>query len=116
MTTSLYPRSNVGKDTVPPLVLINSGAAFVVVALTAAAMGRLPYYRASGLMAIALLLVGVGNALLGSTLGAAIAAAGAAWTAWRWWNGGGGDGTRRRLRSLMRWFRGVRRTAPAGAP
>lgn len=32
--------------------------------------------------------------------------------AWLWWKGGGGDGTRRRLRSLARVFRGVRRTAP----
>lgn len=32
--------------------------------------------------------------------------------AWTWWKGGGGDGTRRRLRSLARVFRGVRRTAP----
>jgi hypothetical protein len=33
--------------------------------------------------------------------------------AWVWWNGGGGDGTKRRLRSAARVFRGVRRTAPA---
>jgi uncharacterized membrane protein len=31
---------------------------------------------------------------------------------WAWWRHGGDGGTRRRLRSLRRAFRGVRRTAP----
>jgi hypothetical protein len=34
---------------------------------------------------------------------------------WSWWNAGGGDGTKRRLRSWGRKFRGVRRTAPVGS-
>lgn len=98
-----------------PTVLINSGSAFIVVALVAAVAGRLPYYRAAGLNTIALTLIGIGNALLGSTLGTAISAGGAACTAWQWWNGGGDDDTKRRLRKWVPQFRGVRRMAPAGA-
>lgn len=56
------------------------------------------------------------NALAGQRLAACFAAAVCAFAAWAWWKSGGGDGTKRRLRSWARKFRGVRRTAPvAGA-
>ncbi|MFD8901275.1 hypothetical protein [Streptomyces ardesiacus] len=53
--------------------------------------------------------------LTGNTVAASISAGAAACFAWMWWNGGGGDGTKRRVRKWARRFRGVRRTAPAGA-
>jgi hypothetical protein len=56
------------------------------------------------------------NALNGDRAMACFASAVCAYAAWMWWKFGGGDGTKRRLKSWARKFRGVRRTAPvAGA-
>ncbi|MCM8548937.1 hypothetical protein [Streptomyces sp. STCH 565 A] len=62
----------------------------------------------------------LGNAFLlvahisaGDTVMACFSSVAAAICAFGWWNSGGG--TRRRLRKFVRRFKGVRRTAPAGA-
>jgi hypothetical protein len=95
--------------------LFMTGMALVVGGLAARAFGWIPDHTAWGFMALSQVPIGVANFLIGHTAAASISAAGSAWMAWKWWNGGGGDGTRRRLRSLAQRFRGVRRTAPAGA-
>lgn len=53
------------------------------------------------------------HALAGDRLAACLNACLGAYAAWLWWQSGGGDGTKRRLKSWARKFRGVRRTAPA---
>ncbi|MEV6165736.1 hypothetical protein AB0L71_28250 [Streptomyces sp. NPDC052052] len=96
--------------------LLNLAGIIVIVAgLVAAAFNRLSDYQVYGLLAVSQVLVGASGFLTGNTVAASISAAAAGFFAWKWWNGGGGDGTRRRLRSWARRFRGVRRTAPAGA-
>lgn len=83
-----------------------AGAAFV--ALIWGATAR----RFHGLAAIANGLMAASDAFDGARVGACCASAVCAYAAWRWWNSGGGDGTKRRLKSWARRFRGVRRTAP----
>jgi hypothetical protein len=54
----------------------------------------------------------VGDVADGSRGWAVVDSAFAGFYVWAWWHSGGGDGTKRRLRSWTRRFRGVRRTAP----
>jgi len=95
---------------------------FLSVALAAVAMGLAAFFRGwgarrfNGWMAIANGSNAAFNALNGERLTACAASAVCAYAAWKWWKSGGGDGTKRRLKSWARKFRGVRRTAPmAGA-
>ncbi len=75
-----------------------------------------PIWRTAGVFAVANAVAIVIGVRKGEHFGAGLNGAVCVWCAWAWWHGGGGDGTRRRLRSLGRAFRGVRRTAPsAGA-
>jgi hypothetical protein len=70
----------------------------------------------NGWFAVANALLLVSRALDDYRLAACMHAALGAGAAWLWWHDGGGDGTKRRLKSWARKFRGVRRTAPvAGA-
>jgi hypothetical protein len=75
--------------------------------------GRIRFHQSCGLDAIGEGMISVSAMRHGEHLWAVWFAALCAMSAHAWWNGGGGDGTRRRLRSLRRVFRGVRRTAAA---
>ena len=95
---------------------------FLSVALTAMAIGLAAFFRrwgarcVNGWMAIANGANAAFNALTGDRAMACFASAVCAYAAWLWWKSGGGDGTKRRLKSWVRKFSGVRRTAPvAGA-
>jgi hypothetical protein len=94
---------------------VMAGLALIFVGLAAMAVRLIPECWAWGIMSLSQITTGLGGFVTGNTVAACISAIAAAYTAWRWWNGGGGDGTRRRLRAWVRRFRGVRRTAPAGA-
>jgi hypothetical protein len=84
-------------------------------ALLARALRRISETTTYGVMALSQVVSCLGGFVAGNTVAASISGAGAGYLAWQWRNGGGGDGTRRRLRKWGRRFRGVRRTAPAGA-
>jgi hypothetical protein len=75
--------------------------------------GRIKTHQSYGLDAIGEGMISINATRHGAHLWAVWFAALCAMSAHAWWNGGGGDDTRRRLRSLRRVFRGVRRTAPA---
>lgn len=92
-----------------------AGLAVMVVSLAARILGRIADHVAYGFLGLSQVVIGVGGFLTGNTTAASFSTAGAAFLLWSWWNGGGGDDTKRRLRRWARRFRGVRRTAPAGA-
>ncbi|GFH34274.1 hypothetical protein [Streptomyces pacificus] len=96
-------------------LMLGAGIALLVVASAAAAAGRLPAYRAYGVLSISQVLTGTAGFIQGNTTAASISAAAAAYTAWEWWSGGGDGDIKRRRRQWSRHFRGVRRTAPAGS-
>lgn len=77
--------------------------------------GRITMHQTSGIAALGTIPASVAACLDGITSVAAMFAALGAVNAWIWWQSGGGDGTRRRLKSWVRRFHGVRRTAPQGA-
>lgn len=95
------------------LVLNAAGTALVVCGLAGMFTHRLAYYKVNGVMCLGNICNLLGNVLSENTVSASIVAAAAALTGWLWWKGGGGDDTKRRLRSLVRRFQGVRRTAPS---
>lgn len=76
---------------------------------------RLPAYKAAGIQSVASAFWGAEAIWSGHTWNASVYAALFSWLVWTWWMGGGGDDTKRRLRQWGRAFKGVRRTAPAGA-
>lgn len=98
-----------------PVFLYASAVALIAAGMVALALGRIATHRAYGVMAVSQVLTCAAGFLQGYTTAASISAAAAGLLAWQWWNGGGGDDTKRRLGAWVRSFRGVRRTAPAGA-
>lgn len=97
------------------LALITIGGLVIWPAVLASLLGRISYPQASGIVALGSAPIIAAFALDGAKSVASAFAALAALNAWAWWHGGGGDGTRRRVKSWARRFRGVRRTAPQGA-
>lgn len=89
----------------------SSGIALAVVGWVAIFRHAAPR-TVSGWFAMANGLFVVANALAGDRLMGCVSAALCAYSAWSWWRSGGGDGTKRRLKSWARKFRGVRRAAP----
>ncbi|MFF2571102.1 hypothetical protein [Streptomyces sp. NPDC058084] len=77
--------------------------------------GRIPWYRAAGLLAIACSLAAAGCLRGGVTVVGYMFTAKAAYFAWWWWKGGGDDDIRRGRRRIRRLFTPVRRTAPSAA-
>lgn len=65
-----------------------------------------------GLMSIALALALFGDVTGRSTRNAVIDSALLAWMAYQWWKSGGDDDSKRRLRSELKPFVPVRRSAP----
>ncbi|MEL3944836.1 hypothetical protein [Streptomyces sp. LNU-CPARS28] len=96
-------------------VLSALGAGLSVIGIIGLFTTVLANHHACGIIAVANALYAVENIREGDHLWAVFDTAVCAYFAWCWWHGGGGDGTRRRLRSWARRFRGVRRTAPAGS-
>lgn len=86
--------------------------------VAAAALGVLTFvcgrgsWAVNGWFAVANVLLMAAHALAHQRIPAGAHAALLAGALWLWWRKGGGDGTKRRLKSLARRFRGVRRTAP----
>jgi phosphatidylserine synthase len=97
--------------TVPAaLILVTAG---LIVAITCLSRMRVWGMRKTfKWMAASGVLVTMGDAILHHTVLAGIAAAATAISIYWWWHGGGGDGTKKRLRSALRKFTPVRRTAP----
>lgn len=92
--------------------LFIAGATLLNLSLGAMILNLLPF-------GITQLIAGIGESLLtlwaihqGMHFYAALYAACGAVNFYVWWHRGGGDGTKRRLRSLVRKFTPVRRTAP----
>jgi hypothetical protein len=91
---------------------LSMGAGALLIGLTAFFRGW-GARRVNGWLAIANGSNAAASALTGDRLTACVASGVCAFAAWMWWKSGGGDGTKRRLKSWARKFRGVRRTAPA---
>jgi apolipoprotein N-acyltransferase len=96
-------------------VLIGISWVLSLIGFLGCATGRLPYWRSSGLYALANALCLLADVLAHDRVIAPVNGAVCVWAAFAWWKGGGGDGTKRRLRSLARKFTPTRRTAPAMA-
>lgn len=92
-----------------------AGLAVIPITMVARILLRLAESTCYGLMAFSQVLVCTAGFVTGNTMAASISGAAAGYLAWQWWNRGGDDKTKRRLRKWARRFRGVRRTAPAGA-
>ena len=91
------------------------GMAVIPVALAARIFLLITDSTCYGLLALSQVLVCLAGFVTGNTVSASISGAAAGYLAWKWWTGDGDDNTKRRLRKWARRFRGVRRTASAGA-
>lgn len=97
------------------LILATTGASILGASLVARLTGRIGPRTFMACCSITNACSLIACVAIGQTVIASFTAGGLGLSLWLWWNGGGGDGTKRRLRSWRRAFRGVRRTAPAGS-
>ncbi|MFJ8677289.1 hypothetical protein [Streptomyces sp. NPDC093589] len=93
-----------------------AGLAFILTGLLGSDRGLLEKYQMHGLFSLGNVIQMVSSAVGHlPTFVTALDAAAAAYFGWAWWTGGGGDDAKRRLRSALKAFAPVRRTAPQGA-